>query len=244
MADDTNNVNTATTNPDGNETNSPQTIHTGDGLLVGKPTMPGLSRGVIANTWIANTNSAIAHACDFATEMQKNNELKKFLNSQANTIREAKRDIMLALGVSDSTGQFQWLKDDLQAVTRELKRFNKEVLQPIIEFEKVAIEYVKQIQAMIAWIASLPARILSMLADCSAKLVKLLTSVMTDSSGPSTNVPGSSDVTSVLADAKAAAAAVSQTITTTVKAATGAVAVVAVAASTVPSVGTINKKGP
>jgi hypothetical protein len=243
MAEQTENtVNTASTDADGKETVKIAPINTGDGAIIGKPSTPGLSRGVVKNTWIANTNSNLAHVCDFVTELQKNQKLKEFLVAQGKAIRDAVRAVMRALGFSDSTGVAQWLKDKLQTVTRELKRIQKEIIQPIIDFEKIAIDYVKQIQQIILWIQSLPARFAAMLADCLKKLVKLVGSVLSDigsGMGGESEGPGLSDV---LKEAKGTAQAFAQTLGTAVKAAAGAVAV-AQAASSVASVGTIHKKG-
>jgi len=241
MADQTvNSVNMAPTDESGKEIVKVKPINAGDGVVNGTPSTPGLSRGVVINTWIAKTNNDLAHVCDFVTELQKNQKLKEFLVAQGKAIRDAVRAVMRALGFSDSTGVSQWLKDKLQSVTRELKRIQKEVIQPIIDFEKIAIEYVKQIQQIIQWIQSLPARFAAMLADCLKKLVKLVGSVLTDI-GSGFN-DGETGIGDVLKEAKKTAQAFTQTLNTAVKAAAGAVAVASAAATTV-SVGTIHKKG-
>jgi hypothetical protein len=244
MADQTvNTVNAAPTDASGKEIKKIVPLNAGDGEVNGTPSTPGLSRGVVINTWIAKTNSDIAHVCDFVTELQKNQKLKEFLVAQGKKIRDAVRAVMRFLGFSDNTGVAQWLKDKLQTVTRELKRIQKEVIQPIIDFEKIAIEYVRQIQQIIQWIQSLPARFAAALADCLKKLVKLVGSVLTDiGTGMSEGGTGETGFSDVVKAAKETSQAFAQTVGSAVKAAAGAAAVAA-AASTTISVGTIHKKG-
>ena len=140
--------NIAPVDSNGKDTNAPVDNNIGDGGT----TNPSLSGGLIANTSISVSNSKLAHQCDFSADIQKNLELKKFLNSQANNIREATRAVMRALGFSDATGQYQWLVDDLKSLTREIKRLQREVVQPIIDFEKLVVEYIKKLLSIINYI--------------------------------------------------------------------------------------------
>jgi hypothetical protein len=218
------------------ETNPPVNKNAGDGGT----TFPSLSGGLVANTSIAIANANLAHSCDFILDIQKDNALKRFLVAQANNIREALRAIMLELGFSDQTGVYQWLVDKLKAITRQLKFIQKNVIQPILDFEKLVVQYIAQVEQIIAYILSLPARLLAILTDCLNKLKAAIGSIFTDIAGGGSGGTGFSDVISA---AKETAGTLSQTVAQTVQVATNAVAIAAVASS-VPVAAAPNRKLP
>ena len=179
--------NTAQTDNNGNETNAPKPTFAGNGFQPGQPTTPGISRGLVANTSIAFANDNLAHACDFSSDVIKNNSLKSFLVSEANTIREEIRNVMRELGFTDTTGTFQWLKDALQAAQRELSYIQTQILKPIQDFQKIVVQYVQKLQSIITWILGLPAKFAALLQNCLAALYKSVANVFTDASGNSTS---------------------------------------------------------
>lgn len=214
----------------------PVSPYTGIFNGTGQPSTPALALGQVANTAISFTNSTLSHNCDFATDLIKDNVLKRFLNAQANNIREAIRAVMRALGFSDATGIAQWLKSKLIAITRALKYIQKNVIQPILDFEAIAIEYVKKIQEIIAYILSLPARLLAILQDCLKKLYESVANVLTDITGG-----GGLGFGDTIKAAKETAQTFNQTISQAAAAAAGAVAIVS-AAQQIPNVATQFKK--
>jgi uncharacterized protein YqeY len=224
MADDSNNL--ADTAADGTEINPPAVLKEGDAPQPGQPTLPGLSRGSMKNTTIDQMNNSLAHVCDFATELQKNNKLKLWLKAQAATIREAIRKVLTALGFSDVTGQSSWATETLKAITRELKKFNKEVLKPIMDFEKIVIEYIAKLKKIIAWILSLPAKLAALLSDCIKKLTMLIASTFSDLGGDGAPSELSTSTKELIAAAKETTATTLKTINTAVKTAATAAAVV------------------
>jgi hypothetical protein len=215
----------------------PVSPYTGIFNGTGQPTTPALGLGQVANTAIGFTNSTLSHNCDFATDLIKNNQLKRFLNSQANNIREAVRAVMRALGFSDATGQGQWLVDKLKTITRALKYIQKNVIQPILDFEALVIDYVKKIQSIIAYILSLPARLLAMLQDCLKRLYTAVGNALTDIVGG-----GGGGFGDELKAAKEVAQTFNQTVSMAATAAAGAVAVSS-AVTQLPNVATQFKKG-
>jgi hypothetical protein len=215
----------------------PVSPYTGIFNGTGQPSTPGLALGQVANTVIGFTNSTLSHNCDFATDLIKNNKLKQFLNAQANTIRDAIRAVMKALGFSDATGETQWLLSTLKAITRALKYIQRNVIQPILDFEALVIEYVKKIQEIIAYILSLPAKLLAMLQDCLKRLYAAVGNVLTDIVGG-----GGGGFGDELKAAKEAAQTFNQTLSMAATAAAGAVAVSS-AVTQLPNVATQFKKG-
>ena len=215
----------------------PVSPYTGIFNGAGQPTTPALGIGQVANTAISFTNSTLSHSCDFATDLIKNNKLKQFLNAQANNIRDAIRAVMRALGFSDATGESQWLLSKLKAITRALKYIQRNVIQPILDFEALVVQYVKKIQEMIAYILSLPARLLAMLQDCLKKLYAAVGNVLTDITGGASGGFGDE-----LKAAKEVAQTFNQTVSMAATAAAGAVAISS-AVTQLPNVATQFKKG-
>lgn len=150
-----------------------------DGPTSGNPTIPALARGVVENTMIAFSNDNLSHVCDFVDEMRKNIELKKFLKAVADQLRESIRAIMAALGL-EPTGQYSWLIDQLKTAARWLRRVQKEILQPILDFEQYVLAYITRIRALIQWILELPAKMLALLTDCLNRFLKLVRNVFND----------------------------------------------------------------
>jgi hypothetical protein len=205
-------------------------LYTNNGPTSGNPTTPALSRSVVANTSIAAANSDLAHICDFSLDIQRRTELKKFLNAQANNIREAIRAVMRALGFSDGTGTYQWLIDKLQSIKRGLKYIQKNVIQPIQDFNKTVVQYIQKVQEIIAYILSLPARLIKLLGDCLKSLQQAVSNVLSDafSSGSESSGTGFSDV---INEAKSTASTLAATVGQALATATQTAAIATVASS-------------
>jgi hypothetical protein len=214
--------------------------NTGDQLKPGLPTTWGMAISQVANTAVDFANNDLAHVCDFSSELVKDNQLKRFINSQANNIREAVRKIMKLLGFSDSTGQYQWIKDSLQSIQRGLKYLNEEVIQPILDFEAIVIGYIAKIKKIIAYILSLPAKLLALLQDCLKNLYELVANAFTDITGGDGK---SSEFDDIIKTAKSTAQTLKTTVTMSLQAASTA-AGIATIASSVPNLVSGLKKGP
>lgn len=150
------------------------------GYVQDEPTFPRLARSVMEGTIVDKNNKDLAHVCDFISEMQKNINLKKYTKALANELREIIRKVLKALGFSDATGQYSWILNTLKSYARELKRIQKEIIQPIIDFQKYVLAYITKIRAMIQWLISLPERFLKMLDECYQRLLKLIRQILVD----------------------------------------------------------------
>ena len=207
------------------ESPAPAPVHSGDGPAKGNPQQPGIARSQIANTSVGFANDNLAHVCDFVSEMQKNINLKKYTKAIAKQIRDAIRAVLKALGLTDATGEASWLANTLKAIAREINYINKQILQPILDFEKYVVAYIAKLRAIIAWILSLPAKFLALLQDCLARLLKLIGAIFTDiGAGLSDGFSeGDGNYDEIIKEAKAAASAASNTVKLTIAAAAGAV---------------------
>jgi hypothetical protein len=148
--------------------------------------------------------------------MQKNISLKKYTKAIGRVIREAIQKIMKLLGLSDRTGKFSYIINKLKAFAAELRRINKEIIQPIIDFQKYVLAYITKLRALIQWLLSLPAALLRLLADCLDRLLKLIRSVFSDIISEATSglggVDGEDGFSDLIEAAKEAAQATGETI--------------------------------
>jgi hypothetical protein len=199
------------------ENSPPQCVRTGDAPQSGTPSnTPGTCYGRVETTIIDETNKKRSHVCDFISEMQKNISLKKYTKAIGRVIREAIQKIMKLLGLSDRTGKFSYIINKLKAFAAELRRINKEIIQPIIDFQKYVLAYITKLRALIQWLLSLPAALLRLLADCLDRLLKLIRSVFSDIISEATSGLGGTDgedgFSELIEAAKEAAQATGETI--------------------------------
>jgi len=195
-----------------------------DGQIPGQPSINAASRGIVDKTSVGKTNSQLSHVCDFVSEMQKNIELKKFLKAVANQIREAIRAIMKLLGL-EPTGTYSLIIDELKSIARELRRIQKEIIQPIIDFEKYVLAYITKLRAIIQWILGLPARFLALLKECLTRLLQLIGSVFSDFFAELSGSGGNSGLTELVSAAKEVATEAYNTVNLAGVAIAGAAAI-------------------
>jgi len=207
------------------ETNPPTSVNTPE---AGQPSTPTTENYCKA---IDFTNARRSHVCDFILEMKKDINLSKYTKAIANTIREAVRKILALLGGTDSSGVTTFIINTLKNIARELRDFNKYILKPITDFAKEVIAYIATLRSIIAWILSLPAKLAQLLSDCLVRLRKLIVSVFTSiissaaavGSGADPNAGdveaqaggfyGGASFADIIAQAKDATAAVTETLT-------------------------------
>lgn len=218
-------VQTTQSNGKVTETNAPKPKYTNDGPTPGNPTVSAGARSIVANTAVGYANDHLAHVCDFVSDMQKNINLKKYTKAIAKQIRDAIRAVLRALGLGDPTGEVSWLANTLKSIARELNRINKEILQPILEFEKYVIAYIAKLRAIITWILSLPAKFLALLQDCLARVIKLIGAVFSDiGAGLKEGFnEGPNNYDDIIKEAKNFANEASKTVNLTIAATAGAV---------------------
>ena len=203
----------------------PICVRTGDAPRSGEPSnTPGTSYGKVNNTCVDETNKKRSHVCDFISEMQKNISLKKYTKAIGKAIREAIQNVMKFLGLTDRTGKFSYIINKLKAFAAELRRINKEILQPIIDFERYVLAYITKIRALIQWLLSLPAALLALLVDCLARLLKLIGSVFSDIVSEAISGDfGDSEFSELISAAKEVVQATGETISKVVEATTLAI---------------------
>ena len=207
------------------EANPPTSVNTPESGQPSTPTTENYAKAIDV------TNARRSHVCDFILEMKKDINLSKYTQALANTIREAVRKLLALLGGTDSSGVTTFLINTLKNIARELRDFNKYILKPITDFAKTVIAYIATLRSIIAWILSLPAKLAQLLSDCLVRLRKLIVSVFTSiissaaavGSGADPNAGdveaqaggfyGDSGFANVIAEARDATKAVTETLT-------------------------------
>lgn len=165
--------------PVANTPGSPPVGVVGD--VKSEPTIPRIARSEMQGTIVNKLNDDLMRACEFKLDVKKNISLKKMVKAQSDTIRDAIRKIIRTLGLSDVTGAFSWALNEMKSLARKVDAIRKQLLQPIIDFQKFIGEYVQQIMELIQWIQSLPAKLLQMLNSCLSSLTKAVKNLLTES---------------------------------------------------------------
>ena len=200
------------------EANPPTSVNTPESGQPSTPTTENYAKAIDV------TNARRSHVCDFILEMKKDINLSKYTQALANTIREAVRKLLALLGGTDTSGVTTFLINTLKNIARELRDFNKYILKPITDFAKTVIDYIATLRSIIAWILSLPAKLAQLLSDCLVRLRKLIASVFTSivavGSGADPNAidagltgSDSAGFADVIAEARDATKAVTETLT-------------------------------
>ena len=170
-------TNTAAVNKNGQEITPPVSKFLGD--IPKYTTFPPISQGSVKGGSIDYANNHLAHNCGISKELIKNNALKDFVNSQSQNIRDAINFIIKALGF-DPTGTSSNIVALLKQITAKIKYYKKKILKPIQDFQKYVIGYTNYIKSTIAWILSLPAKLLALFQDCLSRLYQLLSGIFSD----------------------------------------------------------------
>lgn len=213
------------------EVNAPKPLYKNDGPTPKNPTIPSGARSITKNTSVGAANDNLAHVCDFVSEIQKNINFKKYAKALAKEIRKAIRAVLKALGFSDATGQASVIIGALKEIKAELDYINKEVLQPILDFQKYVVAYITKLRAILQWIQSLPAKFLAMLQDCLNRIIKQIGSVFKDigaglsDRSDEISEPNNKQLDELIKDSKALANTVKTTVDTSVKIVAGGITI-------------------
>jgi hypothetical protein len=159
--------------------------------VAGQPTTARLSRGIVANTNIANTNSDLVHACDFKFQLGFDLDLglgglvnpvtalqtaiKNGKNNAANIIRAAMtkinealravlKGIILAFSL-DASGTFSAQYSFAKNIIRKINYYTKKVAQ-YVEDAATIYYFVRDLQQLITYLQGLPAKFLAMAQEC------------------------------------------------------------------------------
>ena len=156
-------------------------VYSRDGI-VGEPSLPRISRGVVNGTVHAETNARREHVCDISNELKGISDWAKVMLSKlGELIRFLVNGITSAMN-TDPSGT-------LKKITETVRKFNR-LLREIRDFLKlvnaalnVVTTIVRYIRAMIDYILSLPAKLLAFLRKCLAEFLGALARIFSDMFG-------------------------------------------------------------
>jgi hypothetical protein len=153
-----------------------------------------ISKGIVAGTGISLTNSALSHVCDFRYQFQFDiglggltnpvtaitNAIKKGKNNAANfiaflikklndTISTAIQAIVKAIGL-DPTGTTSTIYARVTGILQDINDFIKDVAE-YVEVAATIYYLVKNINDIVTYLQSLPARFLAIVQDCITRFL-------------------------------------------------------------------------
>lgn len=135
----------------------------------GKPTLAPLSRGVVSNTAISQSNSNLAHVCDLPNSVKY--EIAKLTISVSGLINTIRTEIQ-ALWESTKSSPFgdeiRNAIKTVQAKVKVIQKFLRDNLGPQSDIAK----FIQSLQELIVFITTLPARIAGMLQQCLSDATK------------------------------------------------------------------------
>lgn len=129
----------------------------------GQPTLSPLSRGIVDKTAISESNSKVAHVCDISMSMKF--EIAK-MSFKVSELVETIRTELKALWDSASSSPFG---DEVRSAVKTIKAQIKVVqkfIKKVQENIQAANDLIAQLQKLINYISTLPARIASLLQQC------------------------------------------------------------------------------
>ena len=202
----------------------------------GQPTTAPNIRGDMNGTTTNIANNNLVHVCDISAEMSRAAAwVKMQYGVIVEAIRKTIRAVLLALGLSPD-GVSSRLTELAKAIKAEAKKIKK-ILDEVNNVIEVFNRFVTQVQQMIEWILSLPAKLLALLKDCLSELQQSLTKSFTDLFTPVGTSSVVSDIQDIASTVKDVATSALTTVNNAVAAATNAAATVSVIAAVDPTAG-------
>jgi len=170
----------------------------------GQQTTPKLARGIVENTGVGYSNSTLSHSCDISFVFApgafpnlsgltldlgpliaaiQNGKLRAAavvraaLVEIAATFRVAINAAIEILGL-DPTGEISYAISKAKAIFRKINQTIKDIAQVV---EDVSYYYflIQDIQQIVAWIQSLPAKVKAMLQGCLTNFTNSIKNVVT-----------------------------------------------------------------
>ena len=149
------------------------------GDVKGEPSIPPTARGKVDGTGIDESNKNLVHVCDISQRLKVDLAVVRvYFSGLMQEIRKGIRALILALGFEPS-GEISKLISLAKALARELKHIQS-ILDDIVDLKNILIDYAKKVAAMIAYILSLPAKLLALLAECLAEFMSSVGSAIVD----------------------------------------------------------------
>ena len=136
---------------------------------VGQPTLAPLARGQVANTAISQANSNLAHVCDIPAGIKF--EIAKLtitVSGLINTLRTTIEGLWASTTASPFADEIRNAIKTIKAKIKQIQKFIRDQLEPLRDIQA----FIKALQDLIQYIATLPARIAAFLKQCLSEATK------------------------------------------------------------------------
>jgi hypothetical protein len=134
----------------------------------GKPTLAPLARGEVDKTAVAQSNANLAHVCDISVNMKFEIAKMAFKVSElVETIRASIKGLWASASSSPFADEVRSAVKTIKAQIKVVQKFIKKVQNNL----QAVTDLVDQLQKLIQYIATLPARIAKFLQDCLKEAV-------------------------------------------------------------------------
>jgi hypothetical protein len=134
----------------------------------GKPTLAPLARGQVDKTAVAQSNANLAHVCDISASMKFEIAKMAFKVSElVETIRASIKGLWASASSSPFADEVRSAVKTIKAQIKVVQKFIKKVQNNL----QAVTDLVDQLQKLVQYIATLPARIAKFLQDCLKEAV-------------------------------------------------------------------------
>lgn len=151
----------------------------------GQPVVPRTVREVVWGTGVQRTNQDRKHVCDVTVISNANiSRIRTAFGTVVEAIKRALSWLANKLGLIPDGGLVRRLINIMEGIlslVRKIKKF----LQEIIDIKNVFLALVTKIRNMIAYIMSLPARLVKFLRECLTKFLEALSKQLKSLFAPS-----------------------------------------------------------
>lgn len=159
------------------EVNAPKVPNVNDAPVKGNPTQPALSRSIVTNTAVGASNNNLAHVCDITGSLKYS---IAWVSLQIKELIEAIRKAIQGLWTGASGSPFaDGVRTTVNGIKSMVKQINK-LINKAKEVAGVVSGYINQLKELLAYIATIPARIAQFLKDCLSEATASIKDAITN----------------------------------------------------------------
>lgn len=153
--------------------------NSGDNTTAGNPTLPPAALSQITNTSIDKSNNNLTHVCDITGNLQY---AVAWASLQIKELVQAVKNAVAALWQASVSSPFgDQIRNVIQTVQQKVSQI-QQLIAKAQQVQTVITGYIQQLEQLIAYIASLPARIAQLLSGCLNSAQNSLASTIANAS--------------------------------------------------------------
>ena len=153
--------------------------NSGDNTSPGNPTLPPAALSQVTNTSVAKSNSDLTHVCDITGNLQY---AVAWASLQIKELVQAVKNAVAALWQASASSPFgDQIRNVIQTIQQKVSQI-QQLIAKAQQVQTVITGYIQQLEQLIAYIASLPARIAQLLSGCLNSAQNSLASTIANAS--------------------------------------------------------------